>query len=71
MCNKRIVGKRRTFAFRLFAFCKMSDDELRQVELIVNDKIRENIKVEVRYLQKKKQWPMAPWPCLARNMVTQ
>ena len=34
-------------------FAKMSDDELRQVELIVNDKIRENIKVEVRYLPKE------------------
>jgi alanyl-tRNA synthetase len=33
-------------------FAKMTDDELRTVELMVNDKIRENIKVEITYMPK-------------------
>ena len=34
-------------------FSKMSDEELRAVELMVNDKIRENIRVEISYLPKE------------------
>lgn len=34
-------------------FAKMTDEELRAVELIVNDKIRENIKVEITYMPKE------------------
>jgi alanyl-tRNA synthetase len=33
-------------------FAKMTDDELRTAELMVNDKIRENIKVEITYMPK-------------------
>ena len=34
-------------------FAKMTDEELRAVELMVNDKIRENIKVEITYMPKE------------------
>jgi alanyl-tRNA synthetase len=34
-------------------FSKMSDEDLRAVELMVNDKIRENIRVEISYLPKE------------------
>ncbi len=34
-------------------FAKMTDEELRQVELIVNDKIRANIPVQIEYLPKE------------------
>jgi alanyl-tRNA synthetase len=33
-------------------FAKMTDEEIRQVELLVNDKIRENIPVEITYVPK-------------------
>ncbi len=34
-------------------FAKMTDEEIREVELIVNDKIRENIPVKIEYLPKE------------------
>ena len=50
-------------------FAKMTDEEIREVEQIVNRKIRENIsKGEQRHVpidDGKDRW--VPWPCSVKN----
>jgi len=52
-------------------FAKMTDDEVRQVEDIVNDKIRQNIQREPnRMLISMRHLKWELWPCLEKNTVT-